>query len=96
MKNNPDKVIMTVAEFLCGAQTSAWVEEKELEEEQEAKMKDARARRDEEWSLLANQVVGGETAIFPSRDVLSEGEGFDTGAGQCEERTRPSDDTGLS
>ena len=64
MKYESDKIIMTVAEFLSGAQTSDLVSDQAADDEQEAKIKDARARRDEEWSLLANQVVGGETAMF--------------------------------
>ena len=69
MKNNPDKIILTVKELLSEAQTLDLVEEETVGEEQEAKLKDARARRDEEWSLLANQVVGGETCIFPEPKV---------------------------
>jgi hypothetical protein len=65
MKNNPDKIILTVQQLRDEAQTSDLVEEETAEREQETRLKDARARRDEEWSLLANQVVGGETGIFP-------------------------------
>ena len=75
MKNNPDKTIMTVAEFLSDAQTSDLVTEDPAEQKEDAKLKDARARRDEEWSFLANQVVGGETAMFPVQKlVCQEGE----------------------
>lgn len=31
------------------------------------KLKTNQSKRDEEWGLLANQVVGGETAIFPMK-----------------------------
>ncbi len=57
----PDKTIMTVAEFLSAAQTSDLVLD-DAGDEEKAKLKVVRSRRDEEWSLLANQVVGGETA----------------------------------
>jgi hypothetical protein len=65
MKNNPDRIILTVQQLQAEAQTSDLVEEETAEREQETRLKDARARRDEEWSYLANQVVGGETGIFP-------------------------------
>lgn len=74
MKKNPDKIIMTFAEFLSGAETSDLVEEDGTEQRQDAKLKDARARRDEEWSLLANQVVGGETAMVSGQKVVLQGE----------------------
>ena len=75
MKNESDKIIMTVSEFLSGAQTSELVSDQAADEEQDAKMKDARARRDEEWSLLANQVVGGEAAFCPGHEAACPGEG---------------------
>ena len=75
MSNESDKIIMTVAEFLSGAQTSELIPDEAAEKEQDAELKDARARRDEEWSILANQVVGGETASCPGHEVASAGEG---------------------
>ncbi|MGA3267413.1 MAG: hypothetical protein ABSE16_11385 [Verrucomicrobiota bacterium] len=75
MNNESDKIIMTMAEFLSEAETSELVPDRAADEEQEAKMKDARARRDEEWSVLANQVVGGETALCLGREAASAGEG---------------------
>ena len=68
--NNPDKMIMTVAEFLCDAHRSDLVSEDFAGQKEDAKLKDARARRDEEWSFLANQVVGGETAMFPVQNLV--------------------------
>jgi hypothetical protein len=75
MKSDPDKIIMTVAEFLSGAQTSDLVAKESAEDERDAKIRDSRARRDEEWSLLANQVVGGEGAIFPDQTAACAADG---------------------
>src|SRR5438552_923746 len=71
MTIDPDKIILSVGDLLSEAQTqpidSAGGDE--VDRELEAKLKDARARRDAEWGLLANQVVGGETGLFPEPKV---------------------------
>lgn len=62
--SNPDQIIMTYDEFLAGAQSTNLFETvaKEIaRKETETIISDSNARRDEEWSFLANQVVGGET-----------------------------------
>jgi hypothetical protein len=67
---DPERVIMTFSEFRSGAQTTDLFQQvaKEIAKEQsETIIIDSRARRDEEWSLLANQVVGGEVAVLPAR-----------------------------
>jgi hypothetical protein len=71
--NNPDEVIMTFAEFLSGAQTTDLFEQvaEEIAKEQNKTIViDSRARRDEEWSLLANQIVGGEVSVLPSHKAV--------------------------
>jgi hypothetical protein len=64
--NNPDQIIMTLNEFLAKAEPSdlfQQVADEIKQEEKETVLLDSVARRDEEWSLLANQVVGGETSL---------------------------------
>jgi hypothetical protein len=66
---NPDKVIMTFSEFLSGAGTTdsfQQVAQEIAREQSDTIMIDARGRRDEEWSVLANQVVGGEISALPT------------------------------
>ena len=84
MKNDPDKIILSVQELLSAAHTSDLVKEDAVDQEQEAKLKDARARRDEEWSFLANQVVGGETGIFPEAKFVYHAEEIETPATSSE------------
>jgi len=71
MNDRPDKMILTVGDLLSAAQTQPMdsAGEDAADRLQEARLMEARARRDEEWSLLANQVVGGETGIFPEPRV---------------------------
>jgi hypothetical protein len=62
---NPDKAIMTFGEFLEGAQTSdlfQQVADEIAQEQKEIIVVDSSARRDEEWGVLANQVVGRENS----------------------------------
>ena len=70
MKNNPDKTIMTVAEFLSDAQTSDFVTEDPAEQKEDAKFKDAQLGGDEEWSFLANQVVSGFANALGARKAF--------------------------
>lgn len=61
--SEPDEIIMTYDEFLSGAQTSdlfQQVADEIARKQRETVVSDASARRDAEWSILANQVVGGE------------------------------------
>jgi hypothetical protein len=60
---NPNQFIMTFSEFLADAQTSDMfqqVEDEIAQEQKETVVVDSSARRDEEWGVLANQVVGQE------------------------------------
>jgi hypothetical protein len=60
---DPHKTIMTVSEFLDGASTSDAFErvaDEIAREENDAVRVDPSTRRDEEWGILANQVVGRE------------------------------------
>ncbi len=64
---NSEKVIITVSEFLVGALPSDSFEQvaQEIAEEQKDRLRvDPNSRRDEEWGLLANQVVGQENLPF--------------------------------
>jgi len=66
---NPEEVILTFDEFLAGAVPSdsfKQVAEEIAEEQKKAILVDSNARRDEEWSILANQVVGRENLRFPT------------------------------
>src|SRR5258708_4828646 len=66
-QNNPDQVIMTLAEFLANAQETDLFQQVADEVEQEQKetiVVDSPARRDEEANLLANQVAGGDVTIL--------------------------------
>jgi hypothetical protein len=84
--NNPDQVIMTFAEFLSGAQTTdlfQQVAEEIAKEQNETIIIDSRARRDEEWSLLANQVVGGEITVMPRPNAAPQTQ-------ECEGQSRTS------
>lgn len=66
--SNPDQVIMTFGEFLADAQTNDLFQQvagEIAEEQKETVVLDASVRRDEEWSVLANQIVGRENC-FPS------------------------------
>jgi hypothetical protein len=61
--SNPDQFIMTFSEFLADAQTSdlfQQVADEIAQEQKETIVVDSGARRDEEWGVLANQVVGRE------------------------------------
>jgi len=61
--NTPDQIIMTFDEFLSEAQKNDLFQQvaKEIAQEQkETNIVDSSARRDEEWGILANQVVGRE------------------------------------
>jgi hypothetical protein len=61
--NDPDKVIMTFSEFLAGAETSdsfEQVADEIAEEQKQPILIDAGTRRDEEWGVLGNQIVGRE------------------------------------
>jgi hypothetical protein len=65
--NNPDQVIITFSEFLPGAVTNQSFEEvaSEIAKEQKDTVRiDSSCRRDEEWAVLANQVVGRENLQF--------------------------------
>jgi N-acetylglutamate synthase/N-acetylornithine aminotransferase len=60
---DPQVTIMTVSEFLDGASTSDAFERvaDEIAQEQNNTVRvDPSTRRDEEWGILANQVVGRE------------------------------------
>ena len=64
---NPEEVILTFGEFLAGAVPSdsfEQVAEEIAEEQKKAILIDSNTRRDEEWSILANQVVGRENLRF--------------------------------
>ena len=68
--NNPDQVIMTVSEFLAQAESSdlfQQVAEDAAAERKKTIFNESSARRDEEWSLLANQVVGGEISMLSTQ-----------------------------
>ena len=61
--SNPDQVIMTFGEFLADAETNdlfQQVADEIVQEQKETLVVDANVRRDEEWGVLANQVVGRE------------------------------------
>jgi len=61
--NSPQQAIMTFDEFLTDAHTKDFfqqVAEEIAQEQKEAVVVDSSVRRDEEWALLANQVVGRE------------------------------------
>ena len=63
---NPDEIIMTFDEFLATAETSDLFQQvaQEIAHEQDQQVMIETARRDEEWSFLANQVVGGEISML--------------------------------
>lgn len=64
--SDPDKLIMTFSEFLAGAETSdsfEQVADEIAKEQEEAILIDPTARRDDEWGVLGNQVVGKENLL---------------------------------
>ncbi len=66
-QNNPDQVIMTFDEFLADAQTNdlfQQVADEIAQEQKETVVVDSSVRRDEEWAVLANQVVGRENCLL--------------------------------
>ena len=64
---NTDDVIMTFDEFLADAQTNDLFQQVAhdiAEEQKEAVVLDSSVKRDEEWAVLANQVVGRENCLL--------------------------------
>jgi hypothetical protein len=65
--DNSDQVIMTFDEFLSGAEVSDSFEQVADEianEQKDTILVDPDSRRDDEWGVLANQVVGRENLPF--------------------------------
>lgn len=64
MKSTPDQIIMTMDEFLAGAQSSTLFQDvAHTAEANRPLIDESRARRDRDWSLLNWQVVGGEILL---------------------------------
>jgi hypothetical protein len=64
---NPEETILTFGEFLTGAvptDSFQQVAEEIAQEQKNAILIDPNTRRDEEWSILANQIVGRENLRF--------------------------------